>query len=111
MEGSYGFKGYTGEKGSGGRWEDYWSPFGRSGGTSVIGCGVLFDDDGGSGACFFTLHGRFAGVAFRGVERGLHPTVTFNDCTVEANFGQKPFKYDLDWQEVKQLCNGDGDSE
>ena len=63
-------------------------------------------------------NGEFLGVAFRGVQRtgtgtgkkglGLAPAVDMDRARskVEANFGKKPFRYDLDWERVRRLCTG-----
>lgn len=62
----------------------------------VVGCCVNWID----GTCFFTKNGRHLGVAFstmRDESGPLYPAVGL--CTtgesVEANFGRKPFEFDL----------------
>ena len=62
MEGSYGYT--WNRKGASGKWKRWGSQFGKG---DVVGCGLIDD------ACFFTKNGRFLGVAFRGVQRGLYP--------------------------------------
>ena len=97
VKGSYGYA-YDGEKlGDGGSWESYGPRFSKG---DVVGCGVFSD------VCFFTKNAEFLGVAFRGVQReGLHPTVGLcNGADAKANFGQKAFQYDLDWERVRSLC-------
>ena len=47
---------------------------------------------------FFTKNGKYLGTAFTGVRGHLFPTVGLhsNNEHVELNFGQKPFKFDVD---------------
>ena len=98
VKNSYGYHGFSGRKWSDGNWQDY-GPTITAG--DIVGCGVV------GRACFFTKNRDFLGVAFRGVPRGLYPTVSFGwgiKGTVEANFGQSSFRFDLDWERVRRLC-------
>ena len=93
---SFGYRSYDGEKMSnGGAWESYGPSFTNN---DVIGCGLLGRD------LFFTKNGEFLGVAFRNVPHGLYPSVGLHDATVVTNFGQTPFRFRLDWDEVRRLC-------
>ena len=97
VEGSYGYRGNSGKKWTSSKWESYGHSFDKAG--DVVGCGVIDD------ACFFTKNGELLGVAFRGVQRGLYPTVGLGyGDTVEGNFGQKVFTFDLDWERMRQQC-------
>ena len=101
VKGSYGYYNDGEKRGDSNGWESYGPRFSEG---DVVGCGVFSD------ACFFTKNAEFLGVAFRGVQkRGLHPTVglssiIFGAITAKANFGQKAFRYDLDWERVRSLC-------
>ena len=96
VEGSYGYH-YDGDKARDGNWDSYGPGFGHG---DVVGCGIIDD------ACFFTKNGEFLGVAFRRVQRDLCPTVRLAPGDiVEGNFGQKLFRYELDWKRVKSLCD------
>ena len=95
MKDSYGYNGYDGRKRSDGKWQSYGPKFGKG---DVVGCGVVDD------TCFFTKNGEFLGVAFTGVQRGLYPTVYVSNSTVDGNFGQTAFTFDLDWGRVRRLC-------
>ena len=68
----------------------------------VFGCGIV------DGKCFFTKNGLFTGTALRVAPQKLYPTVGFNGrlggSSVEGNFGQEKFKFDLDWEKVRKLC-------
>ncbi|RIA79192.1 concanavalin A-like lectin/glucanase domain-containing protein [Glomus cerebriforme] len=59
----------------------------------TVGCG--YDSD--SGDVFFTLNGKFLGIAFTNIKHIWFPTIGANGpCTVEINFGDNPdnkFKY------------------
>ena len=78
-----------------GEWQSYGPEFR---GNDIIGCGLLGSD------LFYTKNGAFLGVAFRGVPGGLYPSVSLQDETVVANFGQKPFCFQLDWDKLRTLC-------
>ena len=99
VKGSYGYAWDGKKRSDGGSWESYGPEFSKG---DVVGCGVVSD------VCFFTMNAEFLGEAFRGVQkRGLYPTVclyTYEGCTAKANFGQKAFRYDLDWERVRRLC-------
>ena len=96
VKNSYGYSGFNGQKGSDNKWQDYGPQFGTG---DVVGCGVV------GGSCFFTKNGDFLGVAFRGVPGGLYPKAgLFEGVTVEANFGESAFRFDLDWERVRRLC-------
>ena len=97
VEGSYGYRS-DGKKGASRKWESYGPTFHKKG--DIVGCGLI------NNSCFFTLNGEFLGVAFRGIHRGLCPTVNIGGggSTVEGNFGQKMFRFDLDLESVRQLC-------
>ena len=95
---SYGF--YGKKRSNGGEWQDYGGPSSFTE-HDVIGCGVV------DGKCFYTKNGEFQGVAFRDVPGGLCPSASlyYTGEIVEANFGQKSFRYDIDWDRLKSLCN------
>lgn len=60
----------------------------------VIGCGLNHQDR----SIFFTLNGRLLGTAFASVAADveLYPTVGIDaNCSIQFNFGMKPFKFDL----------------
>ena len=95
---SFGYRSYDGEKRSnGGDWESY-GPNCKV--NDVIGCGLL------GGDLFYTKNGEFLGVAYRNVPHGLYPSVYlgYPSSTVVTNFGQSPFRFRLDWDEVRRLC-------
>ena len=94
---SYGYYGYSGNIWSNGKNQRYGPKFGEG---DVMGCGVI------DGNCFFTKNGDFLGVAYRRVPPGLYPTVGLGPFgTVNANFGQSPFRFNLDWETVRSLCS------
>lgn len=63
----------------------------------VVGCGIDFGAANGTGDIFFTLNGRWLGVAFRGVRGALYPTVGLDSTSpVRINLGgETPFAFDL----------------
>jgi len=68
--------------------------------NDTVGCGVNFENQ----TCFFTLNGNYLGVAFRNmpISLDLYPTVgvgSRND-SVEVNFGQFPFMYDIKMEQL-----------
>jgi hypothetical protein len=60
----------------------------------VIGCGINLVD----GSCFYTKNGHHLGVAFTDLPANLYPTVGLQTPgeIVDANFGQEPFKFDIE---------------
>lgn len=60
----------------------------------VIGCGVNLIDN----TCFYTKNGVNLGIAFTDLPPNLYPTVGLQTPgeVVDANFGQKPFVYDIE---------------
>lgn len=66
----------------------------------VIGCGINLMD----GSCFYTKNGHHLGVAFKDLPAQLYPTVGLQTPgeVVDANFGQEPFKFDVEG-EMREL--------
>lgn len=62
--------------------------------NDVIGCGINLVD----GSCFYTKNGHHLGVAFTDLPANLFPTVGLQTPgeIVDANFGQDPFKFDIE---------------
>jgi len=60
----------------------------------IVGCGYNFIDN----TVFFTKNGFHLGVAFRDLKGTFYPTVGLRTPgeIVIANFGQKPFRYDIE---------------
>ena len=99
---SYGYFGFSGIKCSDDKAQRYGPEFGKG---DIVGCGII------DNKCFFTKNGDFLGVAFREVSllSCLFPTVgLYSEDTVKANFGQHPFRFNLDWQRVRRLCALEG---
>ncbi|KAI7893566.1 concanavalin A-like lectin/glucanase domain-containing protein [Mucor mucedo] len=69
--------------------------YGPSYGTGdIIGCGVDFRDM----SAFYTINGIYLGIAFDDIyETDIYPFVGFKTAgeKIEANFGTKPFLYDI----------------
>ena len=59
-----------------------------------MGCGLNTLDR----TVFYTLNGRHIGIAFRDVKETLYPMTGMRTPgeVVRANFGQRPFMYDID---------------
>ena len=96
LKNSFGYCGDDGKKGNDSRWKDYGPEFSTN---DIVGCGVI------DGQCFFTKNGVFLGMAFGDVPPNLCPEVRLGGRdVVTANFGQEPFKFDLDWDKVRTLC-------
>ena len=97
---SYAYSGYSGKKISDASFQPYGPTFKED---DVVGCGVI------DGKCFFTKNGEFLGVAFGGLppRLNLSPAVDlrFKGWAVDANFGQRSFKYDLDWAKLRSQCS------
>ncbi|GAV04515.1 hypothetical protein RvY_14784 [Ramazzottius varieornatus] len=91
-KGSYGYHGDDGHS--------FWSsgsgrPYGPTFTTGdIVGCGV----DMVHNRCFYTLNGRDLGIAFTDLPPNLYPCVGLQSAgeTVETNFGQNPFVFDVD---------------
>jgi len=66
----------------------------------VIGCGINLID----GSCFYTKNGHHLGVAFKDLPSQLYPTVGLQTPgeVIDANFGQEPFKFDVEG-EMREL--------
>ena len=93
LQNSYGYRGDDGTKGNDSKWKYYGPKFGTD---DIIGCGVI------DGQCFFTKNGVFLGMAFGDVPPNLCPTVRLGGRdVVTANFGQTPYNYDLNWDELR----------
>ncbi|KAI8369692.1 CTLH/CRA C-terminal to lish motif domain-containing protein [Blakeslea trispora] len=104
-ENSWGYHGENGQIFSGpGTGKNYGPRYGTG---DIIGCGVDFRDM----SAFYTKNGIYLGTAFRKIkEVGLYPFVGFKTCgeQIEANFGTKPFKFDIQqWMmnEKQELMN------
>ncbi|CAM9114398.1 unnamed protein product [Phaeothamnion confervicola] len=71
--------------------------FGPSfGAGDVVGCGISYTAASTTADIFYTLNGRWLGVAFRGVEGTFYPTVGIDSsCPVRINVGATPFAFDL----------------
>ena len=95
---SYAYSGSSGKKICEATFEPYGPTFKEK---DVIGCGFI------DGKCFFTKNGEFLGVAFGGLPQNLSPAVDlrFKGWAVDANFGQRSFKYDLDWAKLRSQCS------
>ena len=72
----------------------------------VIGCGINLVD----GSCFFTKNGHHLGVAFKDLPSQLYPTVGLQTPgeVIDANFGQEPFKFDVEGEmrELRRKTHG-----
>lgn len=88
---SYGYHGDDGRKyHHSSRGESFGPTFARN---DVIGCGYNYLKK----QIFYTINGKFFNVAFNDVSKELYPTVGLHSPRekIEANFGQKPFKFDI----------------
>lgn len=72
----------------------------------VIGCGVNLID----GSCFYTKNGHHLGIAFENLPSSLYPTVGLQTPgeVLDANFGQEPFKFDIEGEmrELRRKTHG-----
>ena len=94
---SYGYA-FDGQKNNGrlGGYESYGPRFGKG---DVVGCGLV------RGILFFTKNGEFLGPAYREVRGELYPGVSLLwSSAVVANFGQSPFVFKIDWDEIIKRC-------
>ncbi|KAF8203757.1 concanavalin A-like lectin/glucanase domain-containing protein, partial [Pholiota molesta] len=97
--------GYYGDDGSSLSAEKSGAQFGPSYGVGdIIGCGIDFTTN----KVFYTKNGALIGHAFDNVGKtiDLYPTVGLQHSgeAIRANFGQDPFKYDIDYH-VQQQYN------
>lgn len=87
--------GYHGDDGNSFSSSGAGKPYGPTFTTGdIIGCGVNLVDN----TCFYTKNGHHLGIAFRDLPSKLYPTVGLQTPgeVVDANFGQEPFKYDIE---------------
>lgn len=107
---SFGYHGSNGRAYTGNSTgKEYGPQFGQG---DVIGAGMHLEKQ----QIFFTKNGKFLEVAFTGVYGKLYPTIGLHSVGdwVEANFGQKPFVFDLDGMiqdeeakmqsEIQEIC-------
>jgi len=75
------------------------------GAGDIVGCGINYLAGGMGADIFFTLNGKFLGVAFYGVMDQLFPVVGIDaHVALQFNFGaNKPFVFDLDDFEQSQI--------
>ena len=95
---SYGYHGDDGHSfRSSGTGQQYGPTFTTN---DVIGCGINLVD----GSCFYTKNGHHLGVAFKDLPSQLYPTVGLQTPgeVIDANFGQEPFKFDVEG-EMREL--------
>lgn len=69
------------------------APYGRVFGVGdTVGCGIHYP----TRSIFFTLNGKYLGVAFEGVVGELYPTVGVDArVSIDFNFGLQPFEFSL----------------
>ena len=94
---TYGYHGDDGKKFSGQPWGTKYGPVFEV--NDVVGCGVNFENQ----TCFFTLNGKFLGIAFRDIPIStFYPTVGIGSDNelIEVNFGQTPFIYNIKMEMV-----------
>ncbi|KAK6537235.1 hypothetical protein TWF694_011431 [Orbilia ellipsospora] len=61
-------------------------------GGDTIGCGYSME----AGRIFYTLNGKFLGIAFENVRGRLHPTIGATvECKGKVNFGNEPFMFEI----------------
>ena len=95
----YGYHGHDGKifNGTSGKRQRYGPSFSTN---DIVGCGINFENQ----TCFFTLNGNYLGVAFRNmpISPDLYPTVGvgYDNDSVEVNFGQFPFMYDIKMEQL-----------
>ncbi|PKK63790.1 hypothetical protein RhiirC2_812171, partial [Rhizophagus irregularis] len=73
-------EGYTGSK--------YAEKWGVA--NDIIGCGYCPN----TGQVFFTMNGKYLGIAYTGLFHTWYPTIGSNGvCNLKVNFGQEEFQY------------------
>ncbi|KAK1240317.1 hypothetical protein MKX08_007759, partial [Trichoderma sp. CBMAI-0020] len=99
--GSWGYRGNDGVTYSSNGGVNYGQQYSEE---DIVGCGVDFDQE----VAFFTLNGKYLGIAFEGIKGKLYPAVSFDfaseGCRVMANFGQKPFLFDISKWNANEAC-------
>eukprot|EP00210_Caulerpa_lentillifera_P006272 g5991.t1 len=88
---SYGYHGDDGKKFATSESGSIYGP--KFGTNDVIGAGIHLENR----QMFFTKNGTLLGIAFNNVEGELYPTIGLHSKSesVEVNFGQKPFVFDI----------------
>ncbi|KAJ7223512.1 concanavalin A-like lectin/glucanase domain-containing protein [Mycena pura] len=90
--------GYHGDDGRSFAAKKNGTPYGPTFGTGdVIGCGIDFN----ANQAFFTKNGTFIGTVFKDIDKTieLYPSIGLrhSDEAVRANFGQDPFRFDIEY--------------
>ncbi|KAJ7151584.1 SPRY-domain-containing protein [Mycena filopes] len=98
--------GYHGDDGCSFAAEKNGTPFGPTFGTGdTIGCGIDFS----TYQAFFTKNGTLIGSVFKDIGKStdLYPSIGLRHSgeAVRVNFGQEPFKYDIEYHVHQQRIN------